>query len=86
MFNWKMSRTELAREGLAYYTATEQLVSEYEIADEGRGDQRRVLNRVIFNSNFIERLTGATLFGIDWNRVSSVSRTIALNYLLSGSH
>lgn len=80
MFSWKMGRAELACEGLAFYTAIERVVSECEVVNEGREDQRRVLNRVIFNSNFVERMTGARLFGVDWNCVSSVSRVMMRDY------
>lgn len=75
LFRWKMNRTELARNNLSHYRAMGRLISEFETVDEDEeGQTRRALNRVIFNSNFIERLCSRSLFEIDWNRVISVTR------------
>jgi hypothetical protein len=68
MFKWKMNRSEAAHNKLSYYTAMERLISEYGTVDEEEeGQMKRVFNRVIFNSNFIEHLKHRSLFGINWN-------------------
>lgn len=73
-FKWTMSRDELTRNKLSHYTARESLISEYETADEeGLGGQmKRLLNRVVFSSQFIEQLRRRSLFGINWDGVQSV--------------
>jgi len=75
VYEWKMSRKELARNRLAFYDASEGLISEYNIVDEEveeSGWMRRVSNRVLFNENFIDRLLGRSLFDVVWDQVRSI--------------
>lgn len=53
----------------------EQLFSNYQTVDEeaeGQGTPLRVLSCVVFNTFFINNLRRRTLFGVDWDRVTSI--------------
>jgi hypothetical protein len=71
---WKMSRAELSRASLSYYMASQKIISEsYRRKEVAQGSGTvRVLNRIIFNLNFIERLLSHALFGLDWRTVRSL--------------
>lgn len=75
-YEWKMNKKELAHRGLAFYTASESIISEYQTIDEEIGEsaqEDRIFNKVIFNAHFIEQLRRRELFGIDWNYIRSLS-------------
>lgn len=53
----------------------EQIFSNYQtVAEEveGQGTPLRALSRVVFNTFFINNLRHRTLFGVDWDRVTSI--------------
>lgn len=75
-YRWKMNKSELARGRLAFFTANESLISEYQIIDYGNEtlvQQDHALNLVVFNEHFVGQLLSRSLFGIDWNSVRSLS-------------
>jgi hypothetical protein len=74
-FKWGLSAAELAREHLSHYSTTESLITEVETIDEGEtgnGRMKRALNRVVFNPEFVSRLKGRSLFGLNWDEVVSL--------------
>ena len=75
IYQWKMNRSELKNRNLAFYNSQENMISECEFLDsEAEGSDRveRVLNRIVFNQHFIERLLSRSLFGVEWDQVRSV--------------
>jgi hypothetical protein len=72
---WKKNRAELSRENLSHYLACEKIISGSErFNQEGEGRRMvRVLNRVVFDSNFTERLLRQSLFGINWEDVQLIT-------------
>lgn len=67
-YSWKMGRAELARNNLTHHSAMQSLISEYGIRDREEGGRvTRVLNEVVFNSNFIEALRRRRLCDVNWN-------------------
>lgn len=82
VYKWKMNKSELLRKKLTFYTASENLMSEYEIVDREVGELGRaghIFNRVAFNVHFTEQLLRRSLFGIDWNSVRAISRRFSSN-------
>jgi hypothetical protein len=67
-YTWKMNDSELAEARLNSYTANEAMISEYESTVTNDGESARI----VFNEFFIKHLLGQSLFGIEWNNVSSV--------------
>ena len=75
MYKWQMNRSELTRRGLSYYTSNAQALSEYRTLDkkpEEGGQTKRVYNSVRFSETLIDGLLGRSLFGVGWNRVTSI--------------
>jgi hypothetical protein len=77
IYQWKMSDDELARRNLTFFNSKEYFISGYAslqdvIVDSGL--RQRVINRVDFSLHFIERLRRRSLFEINWNSVSSLTR------------
>jgi len=68
-YKWKMNKSELAASGLSFYTADEAMMSEY----TSMYTEAEKSTHLIFNEHFIKQLLGRSLFGIDWNKVRSVS-------------
>lgn len=78
-YRWVLGGEELVERKLSFYEAEARFVSGYGFygAEEG-GEHRRVANRVDFASEFIEELIRRALFGVDWNRVSGISREVSV--------
>jgi hypothetical protein len=76
-YRWALSGKELAEKNLSRCQGCSRFVSGYGYRDaEEEGDVRRsrVTNRVNFAAEFISELTNRSLFGVDWNNVSSFNR------------
>lgn len=82
MYKWQMNRSELIRRGLSYYTANAHALSEYRTLDkkpEEDGRTQWVYSSVRFDETFIGGVLGRSLFGVAWDKVTSIK-------LNSGAH
>lgn len=76
-FSWKMGRAELARNNLTHYSAMQSLISEYGVRDREEGGRvTRVLNEVVFSSNFIEALLLRRLCDVNWNTQQQIAAVL----------
>ena len=76
-YRWRLSKEELAEKNISRWQGWSQLVSGYGYrdAEEIKGGQiKRVSNRIAFASKFISELMSRSLFGVNWNNVSSFDR------------
>lgn len=77
-YRWSLGREELAEGNLSHYRGWARLVSGCgyrDAAEEVGGRVKRVSNRVQFASESINELMSRSLFGVEWNSVSSLERT-----------
>lgn len=76
-YRWTLSKEELAEKYISQWQGLARFVSGYSYRDveeeEGMG-RRRVTNRIDFAAEFISELMSRSLFGVDWNNVSSLER------------
>jgi len=76
-YSWGLGGEELAERRLSFYDAEGRFVSGYGHYDaEEGGEYKRVANTVDFPSVFVEGLTRRAIFGVDWNRVSEITREV----------
>lgn len=76
-YGWGLGGEELAERRLSFYDAEGRFVSGYgRYNAEEDGEYKRVANNVNFSSVFVEGLTSRTSFGVDWNRVSEITREV----------
>jgi len=74
-YSWGLSGEELGERRLSFYDAEARFVSGYGFYDEEEdGEYKRVANRADFASEFIEELMRRTIFNLDWNKVSGITR------------
>jgi hypothetical protein len=76
-YRWALSGKELAQKNLSRWQGWSRFVSGYgyrDVEEEEGGRRRRVANRVDFAAEFINELTSRSLFGVNWNNVSSFNR------------
>jgi hypothetical protein len=78
-YRWMLGGEELVERKLSFYEAEARFVSGYGFygAEDG-GEHKRVTSRVDFASEFIEELIRRALFGVDWNKVSGISREVSV--------
>jgi hypothetical protein len=76
-YSWGLGAEELAERKLSFYDAEGRFVSGYgHYNAEEDGEYKRVANNVDFSSVFVEGLTRRTIFNVDWNRVSEITREV----------
>jgi hypothetical protein len=76
-YSWGLSREELAERKLSFYDTEGRFISGYGFYNaEKDGEDRRVENSVDFSSVFVEGLMRRREFGVDWNRVSEITREV----------
>lgn len=74
-YSWGLGGEELAERKLSFYNSEGRFVSGYGYYNaEEDGEYKRVANNVEFSSVFVEGLTRRTIFDVDWNRVSEITR------------
>lgn len=76
-YSWRLSGDELAEKKLSFYEAQSRFVSGYGYYNaEEDGEYKRLANNIEFSSVFVEGLTKRTAFGVDWSRVSEITRDV----------
>lgn len=78
-YRWSLGAEELAEQHFAHYRGWARFISGCGYRDaeeEASGQMRRVSNRVDFADESINELMRRSLFGVDWNSVSSLERTL----------
>jgi hypothetical protein len=77
-FKWEMNKSELKHQGIANYSSQETMLTEHEIIEANKDDGseiERIVNRVVFNENFIQQLQSRSLFDINWNSILEITYT-----------
>jgi hypothetical protein len=74
-YNWKLSDEELIEGGFAYFHGSARFISGYGHQNHREDRQiKRLVSWVEFNSNFVQGLLGRSLWGINWNSVTTLER------------
>jgi hypothetical protein len=76
-YRWSPGAEELAEQRLSHYRAWARFVTGCGYRDAGEGPGGRMMrasNRVEFSSEFVGELANRSVFGVDWNKVISLSR------------
>lgn len=75
LYGWELGEQELAESNLSFFHGEARFISGYGYQSvEEDGEVRRTANEVNFDEEFVKELIGRSLFGIDWDGVSSVER------------
>jgi hypothetical protein len=75
LYEWGLGEQELAESNLSFFHGEARFISGYWYQSvEEDGEVRHTANEVNFDEEFIKELIGRSLFGVDWDRVSSVER------------
>jgi hypothetical protein len=74
-YEWVLGERELVEANLSFFHGSSRFISGYgyQTAEED-GKARPTMNNVEFNAEFVKGLVGRSLFGINWDSVSSVER------------
>jgi hypothetical protein len=76
-YSWRLGREELAERKLSFYNSEGRFVSGYGYYNaEEDGEYKRVANNVEFSSVFVDGLTRRTIFNVNWNKVSEITREV----------
>lgn len=77
-FKWEMNKSELKHQGITNHSSQETMLTEHEIIEANKDDGseiERIVNRVVFNEDFIQQLQSRSLFDINWNSVLGITYT-----------
>jgi len=74
-YQWTLDNKELAAKGLSFYDELTRFISGYGYQSlEEEGERKRVSGYVSFAEEFVRELLRRSLFGINWDSVTSVQR------------
>jgi hypothetical protein len=77
LYGWALGEQELNESNLSFFHGETRFISGYGYQSvEEDGEARRTANEVNFDEEFVKELIGRSLFGIDWDSVSSLERTL----------
>jgi hypothetical protein len=75
-YEWSAGEEELADTKLSFFHGQARFITWYgRQSVEENGEVRSTANEVSFDEVFVEELIGRSLFGIDWDDISSIERT-----------
>lgn len=75
-YEWALEERELEEANLSFFHSASRFILgyRYETIEEDDGVERRTANHVQFDVDFLKELIGRSLFGINWDNVSSLER------------
>jgi hypothetical protein len=74
-YEWVLGEKELAEANLSFFHGSSRFISGYghQPAEEN-GKVKPTMNNIEFNAEFVKGLVGRSLFGINWDSISSMER------------